>query len=109
MGSRLFWSYRDDDGDNPTGLSGDFEFEIWYEFEDFDPDHAPQIEITGIACKSVRLDGEREERRPTGAEEEEFSEWFGAYLDSHREEFKEVQRQAREYAYVAPDPDDLDD
>lgn len=110
MGSRVFWSYSDNDGENPTGTPADFEFEIWYEFFDFDPERVPQIEITGVTCRSVHFDGEPERSRtPTTEEEEEFSEWFSSYLDSHPKEFKAVQNQAREHAYVEPDYDDIDE
>lgn len=110
MSSRVLWSFSDEEGENPTGAPGELEFTIWYEFEQHDYEHAPQLEIIEISCDRVCFDNAPEgPRKPTDKEENELAAWFSRYLDGHPSEVKAIQQRAREDLYWTDEYADTED
>ena len=114
MSSCVPWSFSDDDGFNPTGTPGDFDFNVWYEVEHLSPTaatlYAPDFEIIGVTCTRVSFDDEKtKNRRPTDDEQTRLADWFYSYIDSHPDEYEAIKDQAFEYSFVEPDYDDQND
>jgi hypothetical protein len=104
VSSCLFWTAVDEDGTNPVGNAGAFEFRIWYEVDFGDEDFMtePSIEITNVDCVVVQFDGE-DSRTPTVDEDIELSEWLESELNSNVSDMKGVEHLAFEYSYIEHD------
>lgn len=110
MSSCVFWSTDDEDGDNPTGVAGNFEFRIWYEIDYGDEDflQEPSMEITAIDCVEVQFEDE-EARSPTAEEDIALSDWLETSLNSNNTDIQGIEHMAFEYSYVdCPAADWLD-
>jgi hypothetical protein len=107
------WNFADNDGLNPTGVPGDFDFNVWYELEYLPPGQAiydtPDFEIVGVTCPYVQFDNESRRRRPFAVEHAQLCDWFSSYIDSHPDEYEAIKDQAFEYSFVEPDYDDQTD
>lgn len=113
MTSCVPWDFEDEHGDNPTGQPGSFLFDVWYEviYEpgvrydsdgDGDPGYGPVIEVLGVTCNTLDIDGSGP-RRPTQIENAELGEWFRSYLDSHPHEHERVEADALQYMQLGAD------
>lgn len=104
MSNCLLWTTVDEDGTNPVGHAGAFEFRIWYDVDFGDDDFmtAPSIEITNVDCVDVQFEGE-ESRAPTIDEDIELSEWLESELNSSVSDMQGVEHMAFEYAYIDTD------
>ncbi|NDC55286.1 MAG: hypothetical protein EBZ69_00365 [Alphaproteobacteria bacterium] len=117
MPSWLNWEISDDEGTNPLGQPGEFEFNVEYDFDPGDPGYMydrngdgypgypPTVTITGAVCKSVCV-GEEKERQPTKEEETALSEWFWVVLDKRPEIRDQMEEHGREQMTFEPDCDD---
>lgn len=120
MNVYLNWQIDDDEGTNPTNTPGWFDFRLECEIEPGDPGylynangdgypgHGPSVEVVGVTCDRVHLEGE-EIRKPTEDEDTSLSYWFLGRIESNVTELEHIKEQAFEYADVEPDYDDIDD
>lgn len=117
MGVYLNWQIEDLEGANPTNTPGWFDFRLECEVEPGDagylydangdgcPPSGPTVEIVGIACEHVHLDGEAGVRKPTEDEADCLSLWCYGWIDLRPAEMEQIRAQAFEYAHPEPDDD----
>lgn len=99
------WSFEDARGDNPRGVPGEFDFNVWYELGAWEDGEVPEFEIVGVTCTRVWFEGESWlVRLPTLEEREQLGDWFESYLASSAEEHEAVRNQAFEYSFVDSAP-----
>ena len=113
----IFWELDDEDGDNPTGVPGQFGFRVYCRVNPGDPGvwrdsngdgcpaEAPSIDIISAECLDVWL-GEEPQRPATIAEQRTFGDWFCGYIDSRPATFERLEHDALELAYICNDYDD---
>jgi hypothetical protein len=119
MTSWLRWELNDDDGDNPTGAPGDFEFEVEYDFDPGDPGyqydsngdgypgHAANVTLGNVVCKKMRIDNIY--REPTLEEKQQLSAWFWTVLDKKPKIRDQIETLGLEQMSFEPDCDDVYD
>lgn len=120
MTSWLNWELNDEEGTNPLGQPGDFEFNVEYEFDPGDPGYAydsngdgypgygPSVTLTNSVCKTVCVGAEKK-RPPTAEEAAELANWFWTVLDSKPEIRDQMETRGLEQMAFEPECDDLYD
>jgi hypothetical protein len=121
VGVYLTWEIEDDEGQNPLGEPGSFEFHLDCDVTPGDPGYlynhngdgypgyAPAVEIVSVTCTRLATDADPSGRKPTEDEQNALSYWFYLWVDTHACDRESIEKQALEYACVAPDYDDVDD
>lgn len=119
MTSWLRWEINDDDGENPTGAPGDFEFEVEYDFDPGDPGyqydnngdgypgHAASVTLFNAVCKKIRTATTQCEL--SVKEKEQLAAWFWEVLDKNPEIRHQIETLGLEQMSFEHDWDDVYD
>lgn len=120
MTSWLDWEISDDEGDNPFGKPGDFEFNIEYEFDPGDPGYMydsngdgypgyqAHVTLVDAVCKKIHI-VDQEKRTPNPEEAKELIRWFWTVLDKKPQIRDQLEERGLEQMTLEPDYDDRDD
>lgn len=118
MTSWMPWTLTDDDGTNPLGETGAFDFDVEYEFDPGSPEwiasthnedyqNCPAtVTLTHPRCTYVEL-ATQPRRKPTVEEIEALAEWFWTVLDSNPQICDDMKAFGVEQMSFTPDVDDL--
>lgn len=102
------WPVEDELGKNPTGVAGEFEFDIDFTYDagapavmydsnmEGHPGYPPSVQPESISCDWVKFESDQEGRRPTAAERQMLNTWFWSWLDTHPDEYKAICASAAE-------------
>lgn len=120
MTSWIDWEINDDEGINPLGRPGDFEFNVEYEFDPGDsgymydangdgyPGYPAGVELTNAVCTRVHVEDEQK-RAPTPEEAKELANWFWTVLDKKPGIRDQIETHGLEQMSFEPECDDRDD
>jgi hypothetical protein len=111
----MLWFVDDELGTNPTGVAGEFEFDVNFAYDpgspavmydsnmEGHPGYPSSVNPESVGCDSVKFAGESEFRRPTKTERKILNDWFWVWLDSHPDEYKAMCNSAAEEHAAGPD------
>lgn len=117
MTSWLNWELNDDEGTNPFGSPGDFEFNVEYEFDPGDPGYMYDangdgypgypagVDLTNAVCTQVQVANEQK-RVPTTEEAKKLVEWFWTVLDKKPQIRDQIETHGLEQMSFEPECDD---
>lgn len=120
MTNWIQWAIDDEDGENPLGKPGEFEFNVAFDYDPGDPGymydangdgypgHPPNATITGAECIVIRLE-ELPQRPPTEKENKMLEDWFLNVLDHDKKLCQQIEACGLDQMCVEPDCDDWDD
>jgi len=90
--SWMDWEISDDEGSNPFGVPGEFEFNVEYDFDPGDPGcqydsngdgyppYPPNVTLSHAVCKRMTLEN-LGQKVPTQEEVAKLTDWFWTVLD----------------------------
>jgi len=114
------WDIDDDDGENPLGKPGTFEFNVEFDYDPGDPgcrydyngdgypSHDAHAIVTGAECKTIKLE-DLPQRPPTENEIKLLEDWFLSMLSKDNRLRRQIESCGLDQMCVEPDEDDWDD
>lgn len=120
MTNWIQWEIDDENGENPLGTPGEFEFNVAFDYDPGDPGyeydangdgypgHPPNATITGATCTTVKLET-LPQRTPTTNEIPLLEDWFLSVIDHDRKLRQQIEACGLDQMCVEPDYDDWDE